>query len=426
MIIKNKMQQKKYGEIKLIKNNKRYLFILVLLTVINLLFACNKKTSKLNQDSNIMYRDSLNVKNILLIQLDNGTDSDYGGIQALETLFNIEDTLLLNSGYKRSTEINMKQIIKNIFGVYPVETNTDYSYFRLCNKSLIAETGTAVDLMHTIEPYQSSFFSTFYVSYKHGLITYAYFLPEMINYKKQFPDLLELEKEPIYFEDEYEKGVIHKGIHWKDELDLEIRQNNNRLFLIHLNKFIFNNSNASLTWLINNNIEFLTLLVTYFGYDKNGKLNKAVLRNIFKDYKMFDGTTDYSQFDDIFFKKDCNEKLSIRNGLLKTIEEETNSDNTMYIYALTDYISYFFGNPEQKGKYSLEELSQIFVNIAIVEQQIRTSYFKPAAPEWNNRSHSYYISQKYPALLETAEKYNYFNIPFDDVLEMFRGDNEPL
>lgn len=37
----------------------------------------------------------------------------------------------------------------------------------------------------------------------------------------------------------------------------------------HYNNFIFNNSNASLTWLLNNDMFFIEQLVIDFGYDKN-------------------------------------------------------------------------------------------------------------------------------------------------------------
>jgi hypothetical protein len=52
-------------------------------------------------------------------------------------------------------------------------------------------------------------------------------LPEIIDYQKLFPELSVLEEKPIYFEDEFEEGVIYEGTYWKDEPDLAKQQKYN-------------------------------------------------------------------------------------------------------------------------------------------------------------------------------------------------------
>lgn len=197
--------------------------------------------------------------------------------------------------------------------------------------------------------------------------------------------------------------------------------------LIHQNKFLFNDSNASLTWLINNDLEFLEMLIKDFGYDKNDKINNTILNKICKEYfskQPYNSTV----FDNFFFRKEEKSgNLQIRKGLLKTVEEKTNSNNLLYISGLNNYFfDFFFSTSREKEKYNPRELSEIFVNMAIVEEQMRSTYYEPATPEWNNRSNTYYISKKYPELLTIAKENNYFGMPFLDVLEMIQLDDEPI
>lgn len=197
--------------------------------------------------------------------------------------------------------------------------------------------------------------------------------------------------------------------------------------ILHQNKFLFNDCDASLTWLINNDMEFLEMLITDFGYDKNDKINNAILNKICKKYFSY-GQYKNIVFNNLFFKKDEDSgKLQIRKGLLKTVEEKTNSNNLLYFFGLNNYFfDFFHQTSKEMEKYNPTELSEIFVNIAVVEERMRSTYYEPLTNEWNTRSNTYYISKKYPKLLTIAKENNYFGMPFSDVLEMIQSDDESM
>ncbi|MDR3285870.1 MAG: hypothetical protein LBT27_00330 [Prevotellaceae bacterium] len=63
----------------------------------------------------------------------------------------------------------------------------------------------------------------------------------------------------------------------KDDMLLPVQKEFSTIF--HRNKYLFNESRTSLTWLLINDHEFLTILVKIFGYDKEPLINKAILEN---------------------------------------------------------------------------------------------------------------------------------------------------
>ncbi|MDR1348414.1 MAG: hypothetical protein LBJ63_08340 [Prevotellaceae bacterium] len=94
----------------------------------------------------------------------------------LNALFSIADTILVNSGYKKPAVGEMKQKIKDVFGAYPYEHEQDplISFIFGCNEPLIDEDGNVHDI---INDYVVDYYlrNPIYISYKHQLITYAYY-----------------------------------------------------------------------------------------------------------------------------------------------------------------------------------------------------------------------------------------------------------
>ena len=295
--MKNKiMQQKDLGTTNLINSscgrwdkNYGYRLIFILFFIVHLFSCSSASNNNTNQDlisetsnnnSNQESIDaSLSIKEALSIQLKGGRGAKYGGSLGLYALFVVEEDILAQNGYKKPTVAEMKEKIKNVFGFYPPDVNDSISYIRIGNKMPTEDNGDPMDIINDeVLYYTNSVFSAIYVSYKQHLITYAYYLPEIFDYKKQYPELLKLEQNPVYYEDEF--GEVIKGEHWKDVSDLEQQQKNNHDFIIHLNKYIFNDSKTSLTWLINNHKEFLRMLVKYYGYNKEPRINQLVLEDI--------------------------------------------------------------------------------------------------------------------------------------------------
>ncbi|MDR1347074.1 MAG: hypothetical protein LBJ63_01395 [Prevotellaceae bacterium] len=292
-----------------------------------------------------MNTDSLGIKKALSFQLRQGEYAAYGGKMGLNALFSIADTILVNSGYKKPAVGEMKQKIKDVFGVYPFEQDSLISFVFDCNEPLREEDGTVMDIINgeVFEYRYLKVSAPIYISYEHQLITYAYHLPAIFDYKKYFPELLELEKEPVYGETDDDDGgtMIVEIEHWKDLPDLGKTQRDNKNLLIHLNKYIFNGSQASLIWLINNQPEFIERLITYYGYVKDKKMLKWFLDKHKSIYNKSVGNsseynyhniTDYTR---MLAYRNCDGKIVFHQEVLDIMTENMSKS---YVDRILEYI----------------------------------------------------------------------------------------
>ena len=87
--------------------------------------------------------------------------------------------------------------------------------------------------------------------------------------------------------------------------------------IVHLNRFLFNDSKASFAWLLHNNPEALKDLLLSYGYDTNEAINELVLKDISNEYT---NVEDVSGLINTFIRKvyDKEPHIEIREGLMKT------------------------------------------------------------------------------------------------------------
>ena len=107
--------------------------------------------------------------------------------------------------------------------------------------------------------------------------------------------------------------------------------------MIHLNKFLFNNNKASLTWLQHKDPLTLRDLLISYGYDKNEVINRLVLDEIKKKVQT---SSDIPHLRNIFARKIYTKKpyIDIREGLLKTLLNlPVNENNREWTYILDEY-----------------------------------------------------------------------------------------
>ncbi|MGN7988887.1 hypothetical protein ACTJKC_16170 [Pedobacter sp. 22226] len=97
-------------------------------------------------------------------------------------------------------------------------------------------------------------------------------------------------------------------------------------YLIHRNKYLFNNDKASLAWLLNNDKSFLGTLLENFGYDKEPKINKMMLDSTYNRNPQRG-----ELIANLIFIKDSYNKFQMREGLLKYIEDNTSAKDNRYI-----------------------------------------------------------------------------------------------
>ena len=193
--------------------------------------------------------------------------------------------------------------------------------------------------------------------------------------------------------------------------------------IISRNKYLFNNSKAALAYLLHEDQNFLKILVTVFGYDKEPKINKLVMDEYLK---MKENRRDV--IGEIIFTKDCTGKLNIRQGLLKYIEENTSADDNALLYALESYGSVLYNGDMDKNykedpfkKFTADEKAVIAAYIASVDGPLFRKYspYSPSATTSENRnmdvwtrkgSFLYNLSVQHPEVLDIIAKNNYYGL----------------
>ena len=100
------------------------------------------------------------------------------------------------------------------------------------------------------------------------------------------------------------------------------------------NQFIFHNSKAALTWLMNNNRSFLRDLFLEYGYDKSDVINKMMLDEI----KVVNRIPEADETKALFASRGANGKLLIHRGLLEYMLKHVNEENE-YFLMLDQYAS---------------------------------------------------------------------------------------
>lgn len=199
--------------------------------------------------------------------------------------------------------------------------------------------------------------------------------------------------------------------------------------LYHYNNFIFYDSQSSLSWLINNDIEFLEILVREFGYDKNDKINKAVLESINEKY-ISTQPRNYELLENLFAKKDYNGNLNIRQHLMEYISEFYNQDKDTPLAMLDDYayriVDLKKTGYNQEWDFTKEERFKIATFAGYYEQLARNrnsidgvddSYNKPIQEGWLPGS---FLRNEFVGnneFLEVIKENNYYELPdFENII----------
>ena len=100
------------------------------------------------------------------------------------------------------------------------------------------------------------------------------------------------------------------------------------------NQFIFHDSKAALTWLMNNDKNFLRDLFLEYGYDKSDVINKMMLDEI----KVVNSIPDADETKALFASRGANGKLLIHRGLMEYMLKHVNEENE-YFLMLDQYAS---------------------------------------------------------------------------------------
>ena len=100
------------------------------------------------------------------------------------------------------------------------------------------------------------------------------------------------------------------------------------------NQFIFHDSKAALTWLMNNDRDFLRELFLKYGYDKSDVINKMMIDEVKEEGELPIGK-DYKE---LFVSKGADGRLLIHQGLLQYMLKHADRKN-LYYCMLDEYLS---------------------------------------------------------------------------------------
>ena len=104
--------------------------------------------------------------------------------------------------------------------------------------------------------------------------------------------------------------------------------------LFYKNQFVFHDSKAALTWLMNNDRNFLRELFLKYGYDKSDIINKMMLDEI----KVGNRIPEADETKALFASRGANGKLLIHRGLMEYMLKHVNEENE-YFLMLDQYAS---------------------------------------------------------------------------------------
>ena len=127
------------------------------------------------------------------------------------------------------------------------------------------------------------------------------------------------------YEDEVPDSVFKKG-----RITYSLEKS-----IFYVNQFIFHDSKAALTWLMNNNRSFLRDLFLEYGYDKSDVINKMMIDEVKEEGELPIGK-DYKE---LFVSKGADGRLLIHQGLLQYMLKHADRKN-LYYCMLDEYLSY--------------------------------------------------------------------------------------
>ena len=335
---------------------------------------------------------------VLKIQLKNGASqgADFGDIPTAVSEKEFLSTVpilkreLSKNGFKKPDKISFERKIKDIFHLV-VSREIEHI-------SILAQ-----DRCKKIsDPYHAELAEIYHIHVicNESFITNQFFLPEIIHYEKEYPELNAMESNlPTELNDEYGNTILITR--WKDLTDLPQQRKENIQTLVARNKYLFNDSKADLPYLLHNDQDFLKALVVVFGYDKEPKINELVMR----DYEERNHLQHREEIGDILFVKNCEGKLEIRQGLLEYIARRTQSEEKRLADALYSFIVTYL---EDKPQFTPAEKRKIVAYAAQTYEPLYERFYKIG---WPMGSMLMMYLQSDEGAAEEFRKNRYYGLP---------------
>lgn len=259
--------------------NKLLKQIISITLVTFVLLSCKNKNNNSDKidksfdkkkDTNIINKVKNNdtLEKILEEQIKSGKSALYNNSFDITTYKfgpkDLEITIpLLSRYYKGLDNKKFGEKINEIFGrTINFNSNSKYLYINFDNKEDRKYKFYRNDNSIEVRPY-----SIFAIKGK-NFITQLYAIPEILNYKDKYPKIAEYENK-MRLNRKDSSGVPIKIFRWKDDKNISI-QNNLKTFIAR-NKYLFDDDKSQLDWLLENDEEFMEVLISTFSYYKDKK-----------------------------------------------------------------------------------------------------------------------------------------------------------
>ena len=228
----------------------------------------------------------------------------------------------------------------------------------------------------------------FFIDKNYNILTEAYFLPFLIDYKKDFPKLYAKEDKNIIQEEK-----DRKTIKWKDLPNLSELRHMHQQKLIHRNKYLFNDDRASFVWLRSNDTWFLESLVKTFGYVEDKALLDFVLKRNYKDL---------AELEKIMINCPCGGKNRLNTEVFAVVKGWKKKELSDFSFRIQE-LMYTLIKKEEQGKSEIDfpELTKILSETAYHMSKTDENSYYNFFPILN-------LTEKYR---EEIEKKNFYNNP---------------
>lgn len=203
------------------------------------------------------------------------------------------------------------------------------------------------------------------------------------------------------YEDEVPDSVFKKG-----RITYSLEKS-----IFYVNQFIFHDSKAALTWLMNNDRDFLRELFLKYGYDKSDIINKMMIDEVKGEEELPIGK-DYKE---LFVSKGADGRLLIHQGLLQYMLKHADRKN-LYYCMLDEYLSYLL-DLENEPEFDNLTKDERYKAGAYIGYYYGLMYEKCIGTPCDNQGFGYALYYQ-KDFISYIKKNNYFHLKdFDKIIQ---------
>ncbi|WP_455253747.1 hypothetical protein [Prevotella melaninogenica] len=227
------------------------------------------------------------------------------------------------------------------------------------------------------------------------------FIPKnnLLLYAPVIDNVVELKG--FLYEDEVPDSVFKKG-----RITYSLEKS-----IFYVNQFIFHDSKAALTWLMNNDRNFLRELFLKYGYDKSDVINKMMIDEVKEKGELPIG----KEYKELFVSKGADGRLLIHQGLLQYMLKHADRKN-LYYCMLDEYLSYLL-DLENEPEFDNLTKDERYKAGAYIGYYYGLMYEKCIGTPCDNQGFGYALYYQ-KDFISYIKKNNYFHLKdFDKIIQ---------